>query len=229
MTRNHRPLPTLIFSLLLAFMAFCTGPALARPVFEKPIYNPESKSYFELIENRQLELEGPFWHQARDFAAQKYFKGVQGRLAIIATAQTEMFIKTELRPSESVWFGLYFDCQAKNLKWVTGEELKPGAYSNWDPIHWNHAYNGLFCPEGTPYMPAFIAMEKNTRYWALILRDKRFYQYLIEYPTGGVEPVKSALKPASDAASAATTAPATAAAIVNKPASATDHNGQNEE
>ena len=73
--------------LVAAAFLFAQGtmPAAAqlRPVYDKPVYNPESKSYFELLDGTHIHGQGPTWEQAREMAAERSFGGAQGRLAII--------------------------------------------------------------------------------------------------------------------------------------------------
>lgn len=234
---NIRYFSTATAALLGALTCFGFGglAAVAAPVLEKPLYDESSKSYFELVQDLQTSLEGPFWGQASELARKRYFKGVQGRLGVISSAQTDLFIRTNLRPSFSMWFGLKFDCKIKNLVWSNGEILKRSSYSNWDPQGWNHGYKGLFCPAGVESMPAFLTSIRNTqsvsRYWALQLPSKRYYQYLVEYPTGGREPVAAAIAPAknNDKPGPTQDSPAPDGKMSMEIPADADHGGRNEE
>lgn len=185
----------LILAALLAVTVSVGQAAFAKPVLNKPIYNPETKSYFELVDDLITNgTQGPGWSQARVFASKRYFKGIQGRLGIIRSAKTGMFLATHLRSQKMAWFGLYFDCEIRNLKWVTDEILPQRGYTNWNPENWNIGEG--FCPTNNSIMPGVI-MKGN--YWALQLSGKHYNEYLVEYPTGGVEPVA---QPKDDAAKA---------------------------
>lgn len=219
----------------LIWSGFGGLPAMAAPVLEKPLYSESSKSYFELVQDLQISLEGPFWRQASELAEKRYFKGVRGRLGIINSAQTDLFIRTNLRPNFAMWFGLKFDCKIKNLVWSNGETLKRSGYSNWDPKGWNHGYRGSFCPTGVASMPAFLTSIRDTnsvaRYWALQLPDKRYYQYLVEYPTGGREPTAAAIAAANNGnrPGFAKDSPAPDGKATMEIPEDADHGGRNEE
>ncbi len=198
---------------VLAVIMSSPSDTVAKPVLDKPIMDPVSKSYFELVEDQTISTQGPVWSQAVELAQTHYHNGIQGRLAVIKSPQTELFIRTELRPDEHAWFGLSYDCASRKLVWVTGEDLRQGQYANWDPIKWNRAHAGLFCPAGTSHMPAFITAGDQTKYWAVQLHGKRYYQYIVEYPANGKKgaPEKAKAAPApegqsSKAPDAATTA-----------------------
>lgn len=194
--RQHR---RLILAALLVFAAPGGQAAIAASVINKPIYNPESKSYVELVEDRITNgSQGPGWAEAAKDAERLYFKGVQGRLAVISSARSELFIATMLRPTGPTWFGVYYECENRRLRWVTGETLKKGAYANWDPAFW--FIGQIFCPNNSGIMPGLIS---NGIYWALQMPAKHYNYYLVEYPTGGVEPVKTSAKPAEPASPAA--------------------------
>ncbi|CAN0577002.1 unnamed protein product, partial [Laminaria digitata] len=55
-----------------------------------PIYNPETKSYFEL----RIDLpHPPNWGTAVRYARTKTYKGVRGRLAVVKDLQTHSFLQ----------------------------------------------------------------------------------------------------------------------------------------
>lgn len=198
-----------------AFLFIAQGPdpvtAQMRPVYDRPIYNPESKSYFELLDGRHLNGQGPTWEQARDLAAKRSFGGAQGRLAIIRSPETDMFIRINLRPNHHTWFGLHYDCKQKKLIWTDGTDLKPGDYANWNPQGWYSSPQWGFCV-GDYLMPAYLPLSNNIRHWMMQRSPKRFYTYIVEYPTGGPVESQSSSKgysvPRAPAAAAAAIKPA---------------------
>lgn len=194
--------------LVAAALLFAQGadPAAAqlRPVFDKPVYNPESKSYFELLDGTHLHNQGPTWEQARELAAERSFGGTQGRLAIIRTPETDMFIRINLRPNQHTWFGLRYDCKQKRLLWTDETELKQGDYANWNPRGWYASPQWGFCV-GDHLMPAYLPLHSGIRHWMMQRSPKRYYNFIVEYPTGG--PVDN------QAAGRGYTAPSAAAAI----------------
>jgi hypothetical protein len=67
------------------------------PVAIKPIYNPRTKSYFEL----QVDLPKPQqWQNAVRYARTKTFKGVRGRLAIVKDLETHSFLRANFTLNE---------------------------------------------------------------------------------------------------------------------------------
>src|SRR3546814_13056367 len=71
-------------------------PSLAAdlPLPRTPIYDSHSQSYFQLFGDN---VHPGNWEAARIRAAQKFYTGVQGRLAVFARAATHAFL---LRPSK---------------------------------------------------------------------------------------------------------------------------------
>ena len=189
--------------LLFAVSLLSASTAWSRAVFEKALYNEESKSYFELVNITQYNQGyGVPWFKARQLAERRSFGGVQGRLAIIPSAQVDMFIRLNFRPNHQTWFGLYYDCALKNLVWVTGEPYKRNAYANWrDP--WYRGQKGLFCKVSyDSKMPVYIAFGDPDHAWAIQLPAKYWSFFLVEYPTGkrleNEKDIKSVSRPFHD-------------------------------
>src|SRR5215469_10250438 len=63
-----------------------------------PVYDPASKSYFEMVDGAHglvtgyNAYEGPTWEQAEALAKQREYGGVHGRLAIVPDAETHEFL-----------------------------------------------------------------------------------------------------------------------------------------
>src|SRR3546814_4356217 len=66
-------------------------PSLAAdlPLPRTPIYDSHSQSYFQLFGDN---VHPGNWEAARIRAAQKFYKGVQGRLAVVDSAETHAFL-----------------------------------------------------------------------------------------------------------------------------------------
>ena len=78
-----------IFIALVGFAVFSSSAEARIPTRAKavaPVYNPETKSYFELrIDN---DGRSRHWNAAKRMALGNFYKGVRGRLAIVRTAKT---------------------------------------------------------------------------------------------------------------------------------------------
>lgn len=173
----------IFFGLALVFSVGTA--AVAAPAYDKLIYNEETKSYFELLNVQYMNNgQGPNWPEARKVAEHRVLGTTQGRLAILPSAQTELFIRVNLRPRQHTWFGLYYDCAARQLFWVNGAPLKRGDYTNWHPTEWLRADGGLCGGSGGLY-PAFLSMGDPEKYWVIQTPYKRYYGLIVEYPTGG--------------------------------------------
>ncbi len=74
--------------LILLCMAGTTAFSAAKPG-DPPIYNPASKSYFQLL---TLTTQKKSWRFAHRAALSTTFKSVRGRLAVIDRPETHQFI-----------------------------------------------------------------------------------------------------------------------------------------
>jgi hypothetical protein len=171
------------------------------PVFGKPLYNPESKSYFELFKPNLAEMERAGanvgrtdivdmnWESAKTFAQSRAFHGVRGRLAVVKTDETHKFIAKNLHPPDGTWIGLRLMCSGRTLQWVTGEIWPLNAYANWGQP-WNR--NGgtpevrsrADCSMNIDYLPVHYWGPTGGYRWNANGAAKRFYYLIIEYPTG---------------------------------------------
>ena len=168
------------------------------PVLYKPIYNPETKSYFELyrVTVNDVQTNGGIpdisWGEARNFAESRAYKGTRGRLAVVKTEETNKFIVKNLRPmsgANGAWIGLRMVCSGRVLQWVTGEIWPLNAYANWGKV-WN---SGMIAPGAAPYrvncptypyLPVHYWGADGGFKWNANGVAKRFYYLIIEYPTG---------------------------------------------
>lgn len=148
---------------------------------EGPIYNPHTKSYFELQYSRQDRN----WRNASRWASTLSYKGVQGRLAIVRSVETHDFLLTRFHlESNEAWIGLRLNCDSGKLIWVDGSVLESDGFSVWDLQQWHRTrircgHNEIL-HMGVYYRPR----EKYFR-WQAAGENKAFNRYFIEYPTGG--------------------------------------------
>ncbi len=166
-------------------MAGTTAFSAAKPG-DPPIYNPASKSYFQLLTQTTQKRS---WRFARSAALSRTFKGVRGRLAVIDRPETHQFILQNFEVNEEIWIGLRYWCRFRMLQW---NDLKP--YSPGDPgrFHAWHPQWYRVSPECAAwrskeqaYRPVYYQPlgERNAR-WQASGPGKGFARYLVEYPTG---------------------------------------------
>lgn len=177
-------------TLLIATILCLASRAEAQPVYGKPMYDPASKSYFELVKVTSVMSPGlnipslPF-DKAVPAAAGRAFKGTPGRLAIVRNVETHLFIMQNLRPSEETWIGLRYLCKTRELRWVNGVALKKGEFQAWHE-KWDQSGNaGCVNQNGeTDWMPvAYTPAGKGFR-WVAKGGKKIYVTFLVEYPTG---------------------------------------------
>ncbi|MGB8275853.1 MAG: C-type lectin domain-containing protein [Alphaproteobacteria bacterium] len=183
-------LRVLRFALPAVFATLVAAPAVsayAKELCNKPVYNPDTKSYFELAcpqegEDRRIE-----WHEAIKLAAKRVFKGVRGRLAVVKTQEVNDFLRDTFDPEAPPWIGLRYFCKYNKLLWVTGEVQPATAYSNW-ASPWN--LNG-WPGHGDPamcgwlgYLPVHYWVPNYGFQWNANGQNKEFPRYFVEYPTG---------------------------------------------
>lgn len=177
--------------LLAGLLCFASGAANAQgPVYGKPIYDPVSKSYFELVKVTPAQAPGsstpalPF-DKAMQAANGRAFHGAKGRLAVIRSQETHIFIMQNLRPNEDTWIGLRYLCKTRELRWVSGEAWKRGEFAAWH-AQWDQSgiagcVNGGGEADwmGVAYTPAGSGFR-----WVAKGGKKIYVAYLVEYPTG---------------------------------------------
>lgn len=179
----------LIF-LVAALLCVASGAQAQGVVYNKPMYDPASKSYFELVKvPKELNPGGyipalPF-DKAMVAASGRSFKGTKGRLAVIRSHETHMFIMQNFRADEEFWIGLRYFCKQRQLRWVTGEVWSKGQFAAWD-TNWDHSDNaGCVKNVGeADWMPvAYKPVQQGFR-WMARGAKKIYVAFLVEYPTG---------------------------------------------
>jgi hypothetical protein len=165
--------------------------AFSRSVQAAPVYDPDSKSYFEMVDGREDKQaagmargQGPDWAEAFLWAKEREYKGAKGRLAIVKNIATHEFLERTFAPGSDVWIGLRYWCQVRKLQWSDGEMVSPGTFQAW-AVNWRqdiYACNSGGGP--TDYMPiAYNPIADGFR-WIGKGKGKRYYFYFVEYPTG---------------------------------------------
>jgi len=170
-------------------------------LFNKPKYNPATKSYFELNSpdasdhsKKEVSLSGPIgWTKANVLAARRSYNGVRGRLAVVDSLQTHNFLRENFLPQLAAWIGLRYWCNFNKLQWVTGKFHKRGKFHRWGPV-WNHSAK---TPKDDPNQKSYCERRNNKHYflvhywgtqygffWNANGRHKEINALSIEYPTG---------------------------------------------
>ena len=153
----------------------------------KPIYDPASKSYFEL-----LEIKGgvPYGRAVR-IARSKIFNGIRGRLATIRSKETQHRLDSTLRPDGEAWIGLWMFCSGRVLLWSDGKNFRKGKdFVNWGPV-WHYTKSYIPCKSGDKYAGVTLAPVDKAGYvgkglrWFAIAPSHAVAYLIIEYPTGG--------------------------------------------
>jgi Lectin C-type domain len=175
--------------LVVGFLSLAPA-SQAQPVYGKPMYDPASKSYFELVKVTKEQSPGSSspalaFDKAAQAATGRAFKGTPGRLAIIRSQDTHLFIMHTLRPNEAAWIGLRYLCKPRELRWVNGEMLTKGQFQAWDK-QWDQS--GIAgCVKGggeTDWMPVAYSPAAEGFRWIAKGGKKIYVAYLVEYPTG---------------------------------------------
>jgi hypothetical protein len=179
---------------LFALLVYGTTAAHAQePVFGKPMYDPASKSYFELVavlaaqmpKEKQGMVPETSWDKAAAFAASRQYKGVKGRLAIVKSQETHEFLMTHLRPNYPAFIGLRYFCKDRRLQWVNGDTHPANGFKAWDQ-NWDQGDNKI-CLNSTkgPWWMGVVYTGVGSGFrWVARGERKHWTMYIVEYPTG---------------------------------------------
>ena len=176
---------------IAAVLCFMATASVAAPLYNKPVYDPATKSYFELYfpdpEAQPDSVQSFTWDQAVETAKEQWFKSVRGRLAVVKTRATNNFLLKTFRPDHNAWIGLRYRCDARVLQWVTGEIWPLTSYANWGPA-WNVAGGSPFGKEratcgGGSFGVHYWSQMGGFR-WNANVSQARFVTMFIEFPTG---------------------------------------------
>ena len=180
----------------LALSAVALRPATAKELLNTPVYDPASKSYFELVDGSHgmvqgtgVDHEGPNWREALAFAKTRAYKGVAGRLALVKTLATHEFVMRTFQPETPIWIGVRYWCATQQLQDSTGATLDRTSFAPWAPNWKADVYacevdKTTHRPAAGDYMPVAYDSMANGFRWVGYGHAKRFYHFLVEYPTG---------------------------------------------
>lgn len=177
-----------LLTLIALFLAATTTAQAQGPVYDQPLLDPSSGSYFELVRVKQAQSQHDYLPEvsfdvAARLASQRSFHGSQGRLAIIRSYETHMFILQNLRPDTVTWIGLRYFCKQRKLLWVNGEVYKPKSFQAWDR-QWDQS-GAAGCLKGggeANWMPVSYTPAGKGFRWVARGAKKRWNAYLVEYP-----------------------------------------------
>lgn len=174
---------TLVVLVGLGYMAALSSVA-AEEVENTPIYNSETKSYFEYIPYTLVRCHCT-WVEAYRAAQRLEYKGVRGRLAVIKSVDVHEFLMHKFQPKDFTWIGLRYLCPTRELQWVTGDLMTPGSFSAWN-VPWNLTGSWACAKDynkaqilGVAYLP--IA---NGFRWGAREAHKYYGHLFVEFPTG---------------------------------------------
>ena len=191
--------PLVVFLAVVAVMGVCSGQLFAQaPVpAGKPVYDPSSKSYFELVSvynegarvfTGRLALAAN-WGAANKLAQERVYKGVHGRLAVIRTPDTYYFLLRTFQSRDIAWIGMRYWCATRTLEWVDGQIQTRTDFQAW-ARDWDNSLGlpGSGC-NGTqggerPYMPVAISPVTQGFEWFAHAGAKEYNLYFVQYPTG---------------------------------------------
>jgi hypothetical protein len=173
--------------LVLAFALGGGDAGAAAGPGDPPVYNPASKSYFQMLATTGRHGN---WPESLEQARTQTFKGVRGRLAVIDTAETHEFVMRNFDVSNPTWIGLRYWCEFRMLEWVGLRPYSPsdpGRYQAWHP-QWSRG--DQFCAPNASGPGAFLGVyyqpiSDSSALWQAVRAGKGFGQLLVEYPTGG--------------------------------------------
>jgi len=188
-----KPIIWLVATLLIAIAPQTLASAQtftkkeAKELINTPVYNPVTKSYFELVvigPGYSIRGNAPeaHWSIAYKLAKSRRFHGVRGRLAVIKDAKTNAFLRDTFHLRRKAWFGLRYWCSVRKLQWVTREFHTRRDYNNWDNP-WDESANG--CNSSTaPYLAAAYLPFKDGFRWFVHTTVKEYTRMFVEYQTG---------------------------------------------
>lgn len=187
-----------VFVAILVAMGASSAPSFGQDAAELggPVYDPASKSYFELVNVNGgekifsgIRTYAVGWETAKKLAEDRAYKGVHGHLAVIRTPETHFFLMKTFRTRDVdvAWIGLRYLCRTRQLEWVDGQIQAPTDFQAWDST-WDHAIPGAGCtgtdPREYPYMPVAEGMASYGFQWFAQGIAKQYSYYFVQYPTG---------------------------------------------
>jgi hypothetical protein len=191
---RNRGITVQAFAIGLAlFFALATSALADGPLYNTPVFDPETGNYYALIDVHDRQESqfhtGYVWPEAERDARRTTFKGVRGRLAVVSSLHIHEFLELTFRPNTYAWIGLRYICAQHELEDDEGHNLNGTPFRAWarwwrqDPFICNvNQYTHHFDPGD--FMPvAYSPIDKGFR-WVGKGRNKGYDAYFIEYPTG---------------------------------------------
>lgn len=164
------------------------------PLQSAPIYNPATKSYFQLF-NDDLH---PSWEGVRAQAESKVFKGVRGRLAVVDTLEKHKFVLQNFHfnwHEASVWIGLRYWCSVRMLQWEDGLPYSPSDADHFRLWHsrWARSESagsvadpcGMDASLRQGFAPVYYRNIGGVVRWQAVGAGKGFSNFLVEFVTNG--------------------------------------------
>lgn len=160
------------------------------PQQSAPVYNPSTKSYFQLFDDN---VNPGNWEAARLRAATKVYKGVHGRLAVVDSLETHKFILKNFGLNwreASVWIGLRYWCSVRLLQWEGGLPYSPSDANQFRLWHSRWARSdedacGADKSKRIGFAPVYYRNIGGTVRWQAVGAAKFFPTYLVEFVTNG--------------------------------------------
>jgi hypothetical protein len=167
--------------------------ASAEPLYNKPVYDPASKSYIEMarVGQGKYAYQGTIemtWDAAEKAAAQSSYNGAKGRLVVVKSLATHEFLERTFQPDTYIWMGLRWSCMDHSLQFTDGSRWQNGSFQVWD-TPWDQSAVADPCYmwkdfRRPTWMPiAYLPLARGFR-WMATGEAKKYYGYFVEYPTG---------------------------------------------
>lgn len=189
-----------MLATMIVFFASYAGHADAKMLLNTPVYNPQTKSYFELYAPAPKKallgenIYGLSWRAAWRLAQQQEFHGVRGRLAVVKSRSVSDFLRDTFKPDMEAWIGLRYWCRFHKLQWVNGDVWKLGDFSLWGRV-WDREAEYPGQPgqrEATHTCIGNAAYHLGVHYWRREYGfywnangyDKHWNLMFVEFPTG---------------------------------------------
>jgi len=165
----------------------------ADPLYDRPVYDPASKSYFEMVLIRTTKYSyrnspDVTWEEAYKLARERVYKGVRGQLAVVDSLASHEFLARTFQADNLAWIGLRYWCENRKVQFVNGQYWSRGMFSAWDQ-KWDQS--GVKDPCGEyhsyrrhQYMPVAYHSVGGGFRWAAFEWNKAFYAYFVQYSTG---------------------------------------------
>ena len=179
------------FIYTLAILAI-THPAFADgPLYNTPVFDPVTKSYFALVDVR--DRQESVWHVGYDWleadrdAKRQVYNGRHGRLALVPSLHVHEFLELTFRTDTYTWIGLRYMCKTRRLEDSAGR-LVTASFVAWARF-WRQDDNiCVMNPHDSRWPNEFMSVayspiNKGFR-WIGKGKHKVYAAYFIEFPTG---------------------------------------------